>query len=46
MQSFRIDCQLDPSDVDVALIDHGLHTYNQRKYGLLKRYAGVASALR
>jgi len=34
MHSFRIDCQFDPADVDVAPIDRGLHAYNQRSADL------------
>lgn len=35
MQSFRIDSQIDPSDTDIAPIDHGLHSYNQRAADLV-----------
>ena len=44
MQSLRIDCQFDPADADVALIDRGLHSYNQRSADLaaIHRFACYA----
>ena len=44
MQSFRIDSQLDPTDGDVAAIDQGLHSYNQRAADLasIRRFACYA----
>ena len=44
MQTFRIDCQFDPPDADVALIDRGLHSYNERSADLaaIHRFACYA----
>jgi N-acetylglutamate synthase-like GNAT family acetyltransferase len=44
MHWFRIDSQFDPSDVDVAPIDRGLHAYNQRSadLALIRRFACYA----
>ena len=35
MDAFRISSQFDPTDIDVALIDRGLHAYNQRSADLV-----------
>ena len=44
MEAFRTECQLDPTDADVAPIDHGLHSYNQRAADLaaIRRFACYA----
>ena len=44
MPAFRISSQLDPAEVDVALIDRGLHAYNQRSADLaaIHRFACYA----
>ena len=44
MDSFRISSQFDPTDVDVAPIDRGLHSYNQRSADLeaIRRFACYA----
>ena len=44
MESFRTESQLDPTDADVAPIDRGLHTYNQRAADLaaIHRFACYA----
>ena len=44
MQSFRITSQFDPTEVDVAPIDRGLHSYNQRSADLdaIRRFACYA----
>ncbi|HVE90020.1 MAG TPA: GNAT family N-acetyltransferase [Burkholderiaceae bacterium] len=41
---FRIDSQLDPTATDVAAIDQGLHSYNQRAADLaaIRRFACYA----
>jgi len=46
MESFRIEPQLDPTDVDVAAIDRGLHSYNQRAADLasIRRFACYAKS--
>lgn len=46
MESFLIEPQLDPTDVDVAAIDHGLHSYNQRAADLasIRRFACYAKS--
>lgn len=46
MESFRIGRQLDPTDVDVAAIDRGLHSYNQRAADLasIRRFACYAKS--
>jgi len=46
MESFRIEPQLDPTDVDVAAIDRGLHSYNQRAadFASIRRFACYAKS--
>ena len=42
--SFRVESRLDPTSADVAPIDHGLHSYNQRAADLaaIRRFACYA----
>ncbi len=44
MPTLRIDSLLDPSDADVAPIDRGLHSFNQRAADLaaIRRFACLA----
>lgn len=44
MNSLRVECKLDPTDADVAAIDLGLHSYNQRSADLaaIRRFACYA----
>ncbi len=44
MYPFRIDSQFEPTDVDVASIDRGLHAYNERNADLaaIHRFACYA----
>ncbi len=46
MQSFHVECLQDPTDVDVAAIDRGLHSYNQRAADLaaIRRFACYAKS--